>query len=202
MRIKILLMSFVLITACQHGKTNKDNQTNENVRETQNKEYTPMSIVLQGNDSIVYRDAKFTVVISELSFDEDGAFDIHLYNNETQKKTDYTYADFDAIQIFYQGVLENYLLIDDGTGTIRDLHIIDMNTGKKILGFTYCSAIEIKGNRVFYDRKVETLPDGVTPPKCPDNIPPQSLGYIEKCYFDANTGEIVATGEYGCQYFQ
>lgn len=202
MKIKILLIICVLITACQNGKTNRTNPTGANLQNVEKNQYPKMPVVLQGGDSIVYRDAKFTVVTSKLSFDENGAFDIHLYNNKTRKKTDYTSRDFNAIQIFYQGVLKNYLLIDDGTGSMRYLHIIDMNTGESMLSFSYCSEIEIKEDKIFYDRKIETLPQGVPSPKCPANIPPESLGYVEKCYFDANIGEIVAMGEYKCRYFE
>ncbi len=129
---------------------------------------------------------------------------------DKQSKKSFDYKGTETDYLYFLGVYRNYLLLDEGTGNIRGLVIVDMNTGRTVFkeNGLVSSGDEDKdglhGDKFYYWQQVDKLPEGQTPPKCDfvEGVPKTMYHSVGKWVFDFNTLKAKAVQEYRCQYFQ
>ncbi len=129
---------------------------------------------------------------------------------DKQLKKSFDYKGTETDYLYFLGVYRNYLLLDEGTGNIRGLVIVDMRNGQNVFkeNGLVSSGDEDKdglhGDKFYYWQQVEKLPEGQTPPKCDvmDGVPKTMYHNVGKWVFDFNTLKAKAVQEYRCQYFQ
>lgn len=150
-----------------------------------------------------YNNIKYTVTGSKRE-DERG-YNFHVYNKKTSEQYDFNLENIKhTIQLFYGGVVNDYLVIDEGTGSIRNLIIVDMSNGKIVKQNIMAEYYELKGHKIHYWRQIDVLPESVSPPPCnkEEGVPDEQYGYIEKFVFNFKTLEVEKLNEYECVYFQ
>lgn len=156
------------------------------------------------NSTEFFNNEKYTVIGSER---EDGlGYNFHVYNKKSSKQYDFKLENIkNTIQLFYAAVVNDYLVLDDGTSNIRNLIIIDMYNGKIVQqDIVYVGAYELKDHKIFYWRQIDVLPKSVSPPTCyiADGTAEEQYGYVEKCALNVETLAVEQLNEYECVYFQ
>ncbi len=191
-KLAFLTVVIVFFLACGgQEKSQKDSEKTDKEK-----------FVLQQGDTLFFENENFRVVGQEKK--EYMGYKFKIYNLKDDKTFDCDGGETDAL--WYQTTYNNYLLIDDGTGSqYRDFVIVNMENGKEEKRFTYISQDDFKltaGKFIFW-KAIEELPEGVEEPECPDcgNVPEEMLGYIEKWQLDLNTLEEKNLKEYKRIYF-
>lgn len=154
----------------------------------------PKYLVYEGD--LFYKSPEYIVSMADDDF--------YVYNKKLNKRYHFNTENIEnTIELYYKGVKENYLILDDGTGNIRTLIIIDMSTGKIVKDIVYAGEIELN-DELYYWREIESLPESVTPPPCDkmEGVPDEQYGYVEKCAFNFETLTIKQLNEYECRYFE
>jgi hypothetical protein len=57
---------------------------------------------------------------------------------------------FASIHEFFKGIFENHMILDEGTGQIRDLRIYDLDKRELILYTDYIDDLKINGDKIIY----------------------------------------------------
>ncbi len=111
------------------------------------------------------------------------------------------YKALDQYNYFF-GIYKNFMFVDDGTGNIRQLMIIDLNTRKTLFNVTYTGEINLKNGKIIFFHPFI----GENPPHKPNCLEAEQwgdmVGYIEKQIIDLNKNIIVKTGEIKCTYME
>lgn len=128
---------------------------------------------------------------------------------DKQSKKSFDYKGEDNEALFYLDVYHNYLLLDEGTGGIRSIIIVDMSNGNTVFkqgGLTESGGEGngIHGNKFYYWQQVDKLPKGQIQPKCDfmEGVPKTMYHNIGKWVLNLNTLKSKPLGEYECQYFE
>ncbi|MDB4344253.1 hypothetical protein OAA35_00060 [bacterium] len=118
-------------------------------------------------------------------------------------KSDLSFTIGEEWGLYFQGLIGHYMIIDEGTGTMRDLSVYDLQEQKVVFKNGYVGSLEmIKGKIHFLDQvQIEKESEK---PECPQEIIDigYGIGYVEKLIYDIEKGKMKRTGEYQCWYFE
>jgi hypothetical protein len=104
---------------------------------------------------------------------------------------------------FFNGIVGNYLLIDEGTLDIaRTMHVIDLTTHQEVGKFEYDSNnVSFENNALIYFQ-LEDEKNVLKKPACPEAAEWRKggldVGYAQKKIFDLKTAKISNLGEWMC----
>lgn len=104
---------------------------------------------------------------------------------------------------FFNGIVGNYLLIDEGTLDIaRTMHVFDLTTHQEVGKFEYDSSeVSFKNNTLTYF-ELEDEKNVLKKPACPEAAEwlkgGLDVGYAQKKSFDLKTAKITNLGEWIC----
>ena len=112
---------------------------------------------------------------------------------------------YEALEQFnyFYGIYENFMFVDDGTGNIRQLLVINLNTRKTIFKVTYTGDVNLENGQIIFNYPFVTEKPPYKP-NCPEEAEKwgDMLGYTEKQIIDLHKNEIVKTGEISCTYME
>lgn len=104
--------------------------------------------------------------------------------------------------IYFYGIYKRFLLIDKGTGTIRDLDIYDITAKKFMFSIQYEHAPFVKSDSIFYDYPFPLKRDIFEKyHNCPDSLfKTNQYGYFEKRIYNLKDRKVIYTGDVKCEY--
>lgn len=104
---------------------------------------------------------------------------------------------------FFVGIYEHYAIIDQGTGQIRGLAVIDLDQNLTVLQESYIDNLTIRDGILEFEKQVE-LSDPELIPECPKELQGMEygIGYVELFRFNFVEKSITGSGNYRCQYFE
>lgn len=150
------------------------------------------------NKSIIYEYSSYKVIVNN-NVDEVGE-NIQVYNNE-----DIEFLNLgNGMPYYYLGIVEDFLIIDSGTGSVRGVHIIDLISKDEIFVSNYYGPdVQIVDSKIIFYDKVEILNDK-DKPECPQQLIDigYGIGFCEKLIYDLMKKDLFRTGIYKCQYFE
>ncbi len=112
------------------------------------------------------------------------------------------YKALDQFNYFY-GIYKNFMFIDEGTGNIRQLLVINLNTRETLFKVTYINDVSLENGQITFNYPfINEKPP--YKPNCPEAAEKwgDMLGYIEKQIIDLNKNELIKTGEISCTYME
>jgi len=103
--------------------------------------------------------------------------------------------------IYFVDVIDNYIIIDEGTGVYRGVIIYDMVNQKKIMETSYMGELQILGNEIYFWQEVR-IKNEKEKPKCPQSIIDIGYGicYLENLIYDIKKKKLIRTQKYTCSY--
>jgi len=151
------------------------------------------------NKSIIYDYSSYKVIVKGNT--NAVGENIQVYNNQ-----DIEFLNLgNGMYYFFLGIVDDFLILDSGTGSARGLHVIDLISSKEIFtASNYGPDVEILDSKLIFYDKVEIINEKDKPECSQDliNIGYEFLGYSEKQIYDLNKKELFRTGIYKCQYFE
>ena len=153
--------------------------------------------VIKSSDSAAFRYKDFDVQVSP--HEESNGYRIKVYSRKTGKTLTYG-KEYGG---FFQGIFNDCIIIDYGTGQIREVRIFNLQTGKQLFRHIYVGELKLSGKRLCFKDKV-TIREKNRRPSCPKELEglEYGIGYTEKMYFDMQKKTLVRTGNYECTYFE
>ena len=149
-------------------------------------------------NSILYDYGKYIIKQTEIGYPDGYENWFTVYDRVTQKK--FVLAAKDAHH-FFEGIINDLIIIDFGTGNSRSFLLYDANTGKLVFEDGYYNFIKIEGDEIIYEDIVTLTED--QKPECPQEIIDlKYYGYVEKYSYNTKTGKLNATGIYRCEYME
>jgi hypothetical protein len=151
----------------------------ENGRHLKKLEYQDYTVITKGN--YLRAGEKITVI----------------YNDEQD-----TLISIQAGPIYFFGIYKDYLLIDKGTGTLRELDIYSLKDQGFINSLNYEYVPNLKSDSLFYDYPFpQTKEINPSFPNCPDSLKKYNLyGYSEKRIYIFGCKKSINTGQIKCEY--
>lgn len=106
---------------------------------------------------------------------------------------------------YFLGKVGQYLLIDAGTSTVRNISIIRSEDQEKIhTGISYRD-VYVELQKVYYKTKIE-LAEEDNKPECSSELKSlgteEQLGYLQTVYFDLDSLQLQQTNQIECAYFE
>jgi hypothetical protein len=104
--------------------------------------------------------------------------------------------------IYFYGIYNDFLFLDEGTGNIRSMMIYHLKWQDFITSFKYEREPIIRSDSVFYDYPFNRT-QNIDPelPKCPDSlIKSGQYGYCEKRIYLLLSKKSISTGNIKCEY--
>ena len=149
-------------------------------------------------NSILYDYGKYIIKQTEIGYPDGYENWFTVYNRVTQNK--YVLDPKDEHH-FFEGIINDLIIIDFGTGNSRSFLLYDANTGKLVFEDGYYNEIKIEGDKLIYE-DIVTLTEEQKP-ECPQKIIDLgSYGYVEKYIYNTKTKVFNATGFYRCSYME
>lgn len=215
--VYFLLLIFALISCCGQEK-NKSNATTSNPIVSENKDEKRIT----DNEPEVETDL---IINPDYVFDKEGElkFDSPQYtiyfieNNEdvggllvVYDKPKNQTCSVAGRGTYYYGVYDKYLIIDEGTGTMRTFYVFDLDTRNAVYKSPYNAGSDSynpETGKLCFETKVEKLPAGASAEideeqKDAFEAYSSMFGYAEKRSFDFNTLKEERTGKFKYQYYQ
>ena len=105
--------------------------------------------------------------------------------------------------LYFQGLIGHYMIIDEGTGSIRNLSVHNLQEQKVVFKNGYVGSFEIIKRNIHFLDQVQLKKESEKP-KCPQELIDigYGIGYVEKLIYDIDKGKMKRTGEYQCWYFE
>lgn len=105
--------------------------------------------------------------------------------------------------LYFQGLIGHYMIIDEGTGTMRDLSVYDLQEQKVVFKNGYVGSLEVIEGKIHFLDQVQLKKESEKP-ECPQELIDigYGIGYVEKLIYDIDKGKMKRTGEYQCWYFE
>jgi len=105
--------------------------------------------------------------------------------------------------LYFQGLIGHYMIIDEGTGTMRDLSVYDLQEQKVVFKNGYVGSLEMIEGKIHFLDQVQLQKESEKP-ECPQELIDigYGIGYVEKLIYDIDKGKKNRTGEYQCWYFE
>ncbi len=178
--ISIILFS-VSIGFCQKQKT-----TNSKFKKLSIIENTDEFEFVEYKDSTVFKYKSFTV---SKTYNEELGETIIINNN----KELFTIDEYPA---YFQGLVDNFLILDLGSSTTRELKIYDLDQKKVIFESIYYNNLIVKNKKLYFNTDLN-ISNRNNQPDCPEM---QSI--IEKHIFAFNTLKLIKSGTYDCAYLE
>ena len=178
--ISIILFS-VSIAFCQKQKT-----TESKFKKLSIIENTDDFEFVEYKDSTVIKYKSFTV--SKKHSEELG--EIIIINNNKELFI------IDEYPAYFQGLVDNFLILDLGSSATRELKIYDLDRKKVILESIYYNNLVVKNKKIYFKTDLN-ISDGNNKPDCPEM---QST--IEKHIFNFKTLKLIKSGNYDCAYLE
>ncbi|MBM77693.1 MAG: hypothetical protein CL846_04365 [Crocinitomicaceae bacterium] len=104
---------------------------------------------------------------------------------------------------YFKGLIDNYMIIDQGTGQMRDLTIYDLSNQKIIFENGYVDELKVVNNQIHFFNQVEIKKEA-NKPKCPQRLIDigYGIGYVEKLIYDMDKNKLYRTKKFECKYFE
>ena len=105
--------------------------------------------------------------------------------------------------LYFQGLIGHYMIIDEGTGTMRDLSVYDLQEQKVVFKNGYVGSLEVIEGKIHFLDQVQLQKESEKP-ECPQELIDigYGIGYVEKLIYDIDKDKLKRTGEYQCWYFE
>jgi len=105
--------------------------------------------------------------------------------------------------IYFEALIDHYVILDEGTGPDRIMIIYDLKNQNIVFESGYCGVLEFNDSKIEFKDQVE-ISNEQAKPECPQELLDigYGIGYSEKLIFDLTTLKLERTGIYECQYFQ
>ena len=105
--------------------------------------------------------------------------------------------------LYFQGLIGHYMIIDEGTGNMRDLSVYDLQEQKMVFRNGYVGSLEVIEGKIHFLDQVQIKKESEKP-ECPQELIDigYGIGYVEKLIYDIDKGKMKRTGEYQCWYFE
>lgn len=105
--------------------------------------------------------------------------------------------------LYFQGLIGHYMIIDEGTGTMRDLSVYDLQEQKMVFRNGYVGSLKVQEGKIHFLDQVQLQKESEKP-ECPQELIDlgYGIGYVEKLVYDIDKGKMKRTGEYQCWYFE
>lgn len=105
--------------------------------------------------------------------------------------------------IYFQGLIDHYMIIDQGSGTIRNLKIYDLEKKEIIFKNQYVETLKVTNGNVHFLDQVQ-IKNEVKKPECPQKLIDigYGIGYVEELIYDVNKNKLYRSGQYQCWYFE
>lgn len=118
-------------------------------------------------------------------------------------KLNHTSFTIDDGAIYFEELIDNYMILDEGTGPDRTMIIYDLKNQNIVFESGYFDVLEFNDSKIEFKDQVE-LTNEQAKPDCPQELLDigYGIGYSEKLIFDLTTLKLERTGIYECQYFQ
>lgn len=118
-------------------------------------------------------------------------------------KLNHTSFTIDDGAIYFEELIDNYMILDEGTGPARTMIIYDLKNQNIVFESGYFDVLEFNDSKIEFKDQVE-LTNEQAKPDCPQELLDigYGIGYSEKLIFDLTTLKLERTGIYECQYFQ
>jgi len=112
-----------------------------------------------------------------------------------------TIISIQAGPIYFYGIYDYYLFVDEGTGTKRSMKIYDLKFQDFIFSFSYEREPNLRSDSVFYDYPFPMTREVMTNfPACPDSITKsKQYGYFERRIFLLNSNKSINSGDIKCE---
>ncbi|MDG1840858.1 MAG: hypothetical protein P8I93_00770 [Crocinitomicaceae bacterium] len=105
--------------------------------------------------------------------------------------------------LYFQGLIGHYMIIDEGTGTMRDLSVYDLQEQKVVFKTGYVGSLEVIEGKIHFLDQVQLQKESEKP-ECPQELIDigYGIGYVEKMIYNLNKKSLIKTGVYECYYFE
>lgn len=150
-------------------------------------------------DSTIFRyeDYEITVFPNRPSVGED----IRIKDSTNQIR--FIYNDWAS---YFAGLIDNKLIINAGTGTVRRLKVYDLSNLEIIFSSSFKRSIEVNEGIINFYAIVKLSEEESSKIDCPEREElirqGLSVGYLEKQEFNTKSGELYKSGIIKCQYFE
>ncbi len=155
----------------------------------------PCQYINYRNDSVIYIYKDYKIRSKPMQSSNGNL--IKVYDKKSQLL-------FRVIDGFFMGIKDKCMIIDEGTGSLRDLKIYDIKKSEIVFENSYVNELKLINGNLHYSTKVE-LDEESKKPECPKELlelGEESIGYIEKHIYDFKKRSLNKTGQYSCQYFE
>ena len=143
------------------------------------------------NYDIVYNDSLYKITSTPKEMGE--IFTIFNKKDKTSFTIDQS--------LYFIDVYRNYMITDEGSGSIRGMRIYNLINKKEIFSAEYVGDVEILKNKIHFKYIVE-IENNSEKPVCPQKIIDIGYGlcYLEELIYDLDGNKFTATGKYECSY--
>ena len=102
---------------------------------------------------------------------------------------------------YYFSIIDEYLLIDEGTGTVRGLIVYNLDSQEIIFEHAYMGELVKLNNEIHFKYEV-IIAKKSNKPECPQEIIDIGYGlcYLEQLIYDLDGNKFIRTGHYECAY--
>ena len=151
--------------------------------------------IIENTDDFEFVEYKDSTVLKYKSFtvskkhNEDLGETIIINNN----KEVFTIDEYPA---YFQGLVDNFLILDLGSSATRGLKIYDLVQKKIIFKSIFYNNLVVNNKKIYFKTDLN-ISDGNNKPYCPEM---QSI--IEEHIFDINTLKLIKSGNYECTYLE
>ena len=124
---------------------------------------------------------------------------IAIYN----KENDSSFTIGEEWGLYFQGLIGNYVIIDEGTGNMRDLSVYDIQQQKMVFRNGYVGSLEIIEREIHFFDQVQINKE-TEKPECPQELIDigYGIGYVEKLSYEITQKKLNRSGKYLCWYFE
>ena len=105
--------------------------------------------------------------------------------------------------LYFQGLIGHYMIIDEGTGTMRDLSVYDLQEQKVVFKNGYVGSLEVIEGKIHFLDQVQLQKESEKP-ECPQELIDigYGIGYVEKLSYEITQKKLNRSGKYLCWYFE
>lgn len=148
--------------------------------------------VLKINDSTVFTYANYKIATQPDSGNPGER--IWIFNNNT-------WHHLACDEAYFKGLINNYIILDYGTSTVRGLEVRDLTNDSLVFSESYYDDLHVENSKIHFWAQVE--PDANNRPNCEvDSSSGLTAGYVEDQYFDIKTLTSSHSGIIKCYMFE